>query len=85
MMEIRGYLLIIILLFFAATLGVVIYNESNMEHKYTIELRCYDKYGSVMKNMTCSREVYCGPWQRYSISGGKSLPCNDALVSGEEQ
>ena len=72
-------------LVFIAAIVLVAYNGINMEYKYTAKVSCYDKHDSLIENTTCGHEVYCGPWQESTPFRRGSLPCNDAIVSGDEQ
>lgn len=78
-------LALVFLIFFLGILACI-YHEINMEYKYTAEVSCYDKYNSKINNLTCTHEVYCGPWQRQVRFRDGFLSCkDDVLVSGAEE
>ncbi len=78
-------LVLTVLIFIIAGVCAV-YSEINMEYKYTADVPCYDKEGSVINELTCKYKVICGPWGRSVPFRDKHFSCDkdDTLVEVDE-
>ncbi len=67
---------LVILTFLVAAIFIG-YSEINMEYKYTANVSCYDKHDNKIDGMTCSMDIYCGPFQKQVTHRDEFISCED--------
>lgn len=80
-------LILIALLSMMVLITMLMVDGITSEYKYSIDIPCYDKFGSEIYNLTCEKEIHCGNVFNTRSVNGNIYSCDNkiGLISTSKQ